>query len=100
MTTTGQHNVTTLGLFEKRMAGDDCLLELARQRFLKAQMGAEIHAATTDQLDWLLQFRPWDNAPVVVHLPRDFDLVNEISQKRIVELATRGAGQISGLVLH
>jgi hypothetical protein len=98
--TAKQPNVTTLALFEKRMPGDDCLLELARQRFLQAHMGTEIHAANPEQLDRLLHFRPWDDAPVVVHLPRDFNLLDELSQKRILELATRGAGQVSGLVLH
>ena len=100
MTTTAIHNVTTLGLFEKRMPGDDCLLELARRRFLEARMGAEIHAATPDQLDWLLHFRPFDNAPVVIHLPREFDLTNEASQKQILDLARRAAGPVSGMVLH
>ena len=95
-----QPTVTTLGLFEKRMPGDDCLLELARQRFLQARMGTEIHAGNPEQLDWLLHFRPWDDAPVVVHLPRDLNLLDEISQKRILELAARGAGRVSGLVLH
>jgi hypothetical protein len=100
MNTAQERNVLTLGLFEKRMPGDDCLLELARQRFLDAQMGAEIHAATPDQLDWLMRFRPWDNAPVVIHLPRDFDLLDENHQRRILDLATHSAGKVSGIVLH
>jgi hypothetical protein len=98
--TAKQPNVTTLALFEKRMPGDDCLLELARQRFLQARMGTEIHAANAEQLDWLLHFRPWDDATVVVHLPRDWNLLDDISQKRILDLACRGAGKVSGLVLH
>jgi hypothetical protein len=92
--------VATLALFEKRMPGDDCLLELARQRFLAAKMGAEFHAGTPEQLDWLMHFRPWDASPVVIHLPRDFNLVEETSQKRILDLASRCAGRVSGLVLH
>jgi len=39
----------TLGLFEKRIEGDDALLELARLRFKQARMGAEMHAATPQQ---------------------------------------------------
>ena len=100
MTTTEKLNVATLGLFEKRMPGDDCLLELARRRFLEARMGTEIHAGTPEQLDWLLRFRPFEQAPVVIHLPRDFNLIDDASQKRILELAARGAGQVSGMVLH
>ena len=33
----------TLGLFEKRIDGDDCLLDLARLRFQQAGLGAEMH---------------------------------------------------------
>lgn len=100
MSTTQPSQIATLGLFEKRLPGDDCLLELARLRFLEARMGAEIHAATPDQLDWLMHFRPWDDAPVVIHLPREFSLLDERSQKGIVDLAGRAAGRVSGMVLH
>jgi hypothetical protein len=93
-------SVKTLGLFEKRIQGDDGLMELARRRFSEAGMGAEMHAATPEQLDWSLKFRPGREAPVVVHLPRDFNLVDEKSCKRIVEFATRFAGEVYGLVLH
>ena len=90
----------TLGLFEKRFAGDDCLLDLARRRFNQARMGAEIHAVTPEQLKWLLTLRPWPEAPAVVHLPREYDLLAEETQKRIAELARAGAGQVLGLVVH
>jgi hypothetical protein len=100
MMTVEKFNVTTLGLFEKRMPGDDCLLELARRRFLEAHMGIEIHAGTPGQLDSLLRYRPFADAPVVIHLPRDFDLVDALSQKQILDLAAHGAGKVSGMVLH
>jgi hypothetical protein len=100
MSTTVQSKVRTLGLFEKRIQGDDSLMELARRRFLEAGMGAEIHAATPEQLDWSLRFRPWAEAPVVVHLPRDFNLADQQSGNRILEFATRFAGQVDGLVIH
>jgi len=93
-------NPLTLGLFEKRFDGDDCLLELARRRFLQAGMGAELHAATPEHLEWLLKFRPGGDEPVIVHLPREFDLLDERCQTRILEFATRFAGQVDGLVLH
>ena len=99
-TTTQKPDLTTLGLFEKRMPGDDRLLELARRRFLEAHMGAEIHAGTPEQLDRLLHFRPFDNAPIVIHLPRELDLISENAQKQILDLAACGAGQVSGMVLH
>ncbi len=90
----------TLGLFEKRIEGDDCLMELARRRFQQAGMGAEMHASTPEQLDGLLRFRPSDEGPVVVHLPRDFQLADARSRGRILEFASRFAGRIHGMVIH
>jgi hypothetical protein len=100
MSNVKQCSVKTLGLFEKRIQGDDSLMELARHRFSEADMGAEMHAATPEQLDWSLKFRPCPEAHVVVHLPRDFNVVDEKSCKWIVEFATRFAGQVYGLVVH
>jgi hypothetical protein len=93
-------SVKTLALFEKRFEGDDCLMELARARFVDVHMGAEMHAGTPEQLSHLLSFRPGDDAPVIVHLPRDFNLVDEQSQTRITSLARAAAGRIQGMVLH
>ena len=92
--------VMTLGLFEKRIEGDDSLMELARRRFQEAGMGAEMHAATPEHLEWMMKFRPSENAPVVVHLARNFHLADEQSQKRIVDFATRFAGRVWGMVIH
>lgn len=89
-----------LGLFEKRIDGDDCLLMLAQRRFREAALGAEMHAGTSEQLEFLLRFRPAVDTAVVVHLPRDFHLLNEVCRQRIVEIATRFAGRIRGLVIH
>ena len=90
----------TLGLFDKRLEGDDSLLELARLRFAQAEMGAEMHAGTPEQLEWILRFRPSLMAPVTVHLPRDFNLASEPSRRRIREFAARFSGQVYGMVLH
>jgi hypothetical protein len=90
----------TLALFEKRIDGDDALLELARLRFRQAGMGAEMHAATPEQLEGVLRFRPSPSAPVLVHLPRDFNLVEEPCRRRVREFANRFAGQVFGLLLH
>ena len=90
----------TLGLFEKRIEGDDCLMELARRRFLEAGMGAEMHAGTPGQLDGVLKFRPAPDAPVVMHLPRGFNLADENTRRRIAEIAAHFAGRVHGLVLH
>jgi phosphoglucan,water dikinase len=90
----------TLGLFEKRIDGDDCLIELAKLRFHQAQMGAEMHAGTTEHLEWLMKFRPWPDAPVTLHLPRDFNLMNSECHNRIADFAARFAGRIHGMILH
>jgi hypothetical protein len=100
MTTPVEPNISTLGLFEKRIEGDDSLMVLAQQRFQQAGMGAEMHAGSPDQLERLMHFRPSNDSPVVVHLPRDFNLAEEPSRARILEIATRFAGRISGMVLH
>jgi len=63
-------------------------------------MGAEVHAGTTGELDSLLRFRPSPASPVVVHLPRSFDLRDPAAQQRILELAAHGAGRVYGLLLH
>jgi hypothetical protein len=90
----------TLALFEKRIDGDDALLELARLRFRQAGMGAEMHAGTPEQLEGVLRFRPSASAPVLVHLPRDFNLVEKQCRQRVREFADRFAGQVFGFLLH
>lgn len=100
MTSSSPPRPLALGLLEKRIDGDDCLMELARRRFQQTGMGAEIHARTPDQLDWLMKFRPSENAPVVVHLARDFNIAEAETRKRILDFALRFAGRVHSLVLH
>jgi hypothetical protein len=100
MSTSTRLPVKTLGLFERRVDGDDCLMKLASRRFLQARMGAEMHAATRQQLEWLMSFRPWPDAPVVLHLPRDLSLVEEATQEQVLGFAGRYAGKLHGMVLH
>jgi hypothetical protein len=100
MSPTRQSRVATLGLFEKRFAGDDSLLALAQRRFQQARMGMEIHAGTPEDLKRLLNLRPWPEAPAVVHLPRDFDLTQDHIRTRLIELFSCAAGQVIGCVLH
>lgn len=92
--------IKTLGLFEKRFEGDDSLLQLAHRRFLDARMGPEIHGGTAEQIDSVLRFRPGLALPAVVHLPRDFNLVDEGCRLKIIELSRQFAGRIYGFVLH
>jgi len=100
MNVAGALAVKTLGLFEKRIDGDDCLLELARRRFLEAGMGTEMYAVTPDDLDRMMPFRPGPDSPVIVHLARNVNLMEETSRQRIVDFACRFAGRVFGLVLH
>jgi hypothetical protein len=53
---------------------------------------------TPEQLEDLLQFRPWPDAPVVAHLSRELHLARDHAQ--IADFAARFAGRVSGLVLH
>jgi hypothetical protein len=95
-----QPNAMTLGLFEKRIKGDDCLLELARQRFREADLGAEMYADTPEHLEWMMSFRPSSDTPVMVHLARELNLAEEASRRRIWEFVTRFSGRVCGWVLH
>src|ERR1051326_5163972 len=101
----------TLGLLEKRIEGDDALMQLARLRFQQAKMGAEMHAATPEQLEWVMRFRPSGDGsavegaptaelPVVVHLPRQFNLLSDENRRQIAEMASRFAGRIYAMVIH
>lgn len=90
----------TLGLFEKRIEGDDALMELARLRFQQTRMGTEMHAAFPEQLDAVMRFRPAADLPVVVHLPRHFNLLNEENRKQIATMASAFAGRMYGMVIH
>jgi hypothetical protein len=90
----------TLGLLEKRIDGDDCLLELAKRRFAQDRLGAEVHGGGIEPLEYLLRFRPAPDLPVVIHLPRDFKVQDEGTRQRITELAARFAGRVHGMVIH
>ena len=93
-------NPRLLALFQKRIEGDDALLELARLRFRKAGLGAEFYAANPAELEWLLRFRPNNTAPVVVHLPRDINLLDQRDIARIIHFMVASAGLVNGFVLH
>ena len=85
------HSVTsprTLALFQKRIAGDDSLLQLAQLRFEQAGLGAEFYAGTPDELERLWAFRPLmrPEAPVSVHLDRDLNVSLTLAR------GTRAAG--------
>jgi hypothetical protein len=74
-------------------------------------MGAEMHAATPQQLEESMRFRPAfvkstsegrpaADLPVVVHLPRHFNLLNEEHRNQIAGIASAFVGRIYGMVIH
>jgi phosphoglucan, water dikinase len=89
-----------MGLFQKRIEGDDALLALAQLRFRQAGIGAEYYAETPEELDALLKFRPFREAPAVLHLPRGIDLFQDDDRRRVADFAKRFRGRIYGIVLH
>jgi len=89
-----------MGLFQKRIDGDDALLHLAKIRFKESGLCAEFYADTLDELDWLLKFKPVPESSAVAHLHRGINLLEEESQRLITDFASAFAGQIYGLVIH
>jgi hypothetical protein len=88
------------GLCQRRVAGDDALLELAKLRFAQMGLAAEIYADTPGELEHVLQFVPPHPYLPVVHLNRGINVLNEPSRALVGEFADRFAGRIAGLVVH
>lgn len=57
-------------LFQRRVEGDDALLELAGLRFAQAGLAAEVYAGTPGELEHVLRFLPPHPYLPVVHLNR------------------------------
>jgi len=89
-----------LGLFQKRIDGDDALLELARLRFKEAGLGTEFYAETPGELHALLQFKPTPETPAVAHLDRGLDLFSGEGRAMVVDFADRFKDDVFGLVIH
>lgn len=89
-----------LALFQKRIEGDDALLELARERFRRAGLGTEFYAESPDELNRLLGFSPGPDSLTTVHLPRGLDLCEENSRQFILSFARRFGERVFGLILH
>ena len=88
------------GLFQRRVAGDDALLELARLRFAQMGLAAEVYAGTPGELDHVLRFVPPHPYLPVVHLDRGVNVLEESGRAVVGEFASRFAGRIAGLVVH
>ncbi len=89
-----------LALFQKRIDGDDALLQLASLRFKEAGLGPEFYAGTPDELERLLMFKPAPEVPVTVHLPRWINLFDEYSRALVLDFAEKFKKRILGLIVH
>jgi hypothetical protein len=87
-------------LFNRHVAGDDALLQLAGLRFAQAGLAAETYADSPGELEHVLQFIPPHPRLPTVHLNRGINLLNEQSRATVMEFATRFAGRVGGLVVH
>ena len=75
------------GLFQRRVAGDDALLELARLRFAQMGLAAEVYADTPGELDHVLRFVPPHPYLPVVHLNRGVNVLEESGRAVVGEFA-------------
>ena len=87
-------------LFDRQVAGDDALLELAGLRFAQTGVAAECYADTPDELEHVLRFVPPHPRLPTVHLSRNVNLLQEQSRALVGEFASRFAGRVGGLVVH
>ncbi len=93
-------NPPILGLFQKRILGDDALLELARLRFRESGLGMELHCGGADEIKQLLGFRPFPQARAVVHLPHKINLLSRKDVKQVIEIARACQDEVNGFVVH
>lgn len=89
-----------LGLFDKRIDGDDALWNLAGLRFRQAGLGAELYADTPGELEGILRFKPPEVSPVTVHLNREINLFEEADRRLALDFAGQFKGRIYGLIIH
>src|SRR3954468_8962412 len=87
-------------LFQKRIDGDDALLRLARLRFERAGLAAEVYAGSPDELETVLAFVPPGGPPPTVHLSRPPDLLRPPAGGGVAPFARRFAGRVAGFVVH
>jgi len=88
------------GLFQKRIDGDDALLQLARLRFAQAGLATEVYAGSFAELEHVLGFVDPDCGLPIVHLRREINLLREDSRAEVTAYAQRFMGRIFGLVVH
>jgi len=88
------------GLFHRNIEGDEALLRLARRRFERAGIGAEIHPGSVDEADREWRLVPAMPARHFAHLPRHLDLLDPAHAGEVLRFALGLAGRARGLVVH
>lgn len=89
-----------LGLFDKRLEGDDTLFQLARLRFERAGIGAEVYPGAPERLNDVVGQTPGNALTIHAHLPRGLNLLREDDRHWVVEFARRSPARVRGLVAH
>jgi sugar phosphate isomerase/epimerase len=94
-----------LGLFQKRIDGDNALLNLAKKKFQECGLGTEIYAGDIyagdiNEFNEILNFRPEPFKYSVAHLARNIDLLTTAGIERVVEFSSAYSHLVSGVVLH
>ena len=89
-----------LGLFQKRIDGDDALLDLAGVRFNEMGLGAEFYAETTEELEHLLKFKPVAETLPVAHLWRGINLFKKKDLNLVIDFAKKFKDRLFGFVIH
>jgi sugar phosphate isomerase/epimerase len=87
-------------LFQRRVSGDDALLDLARLRFEQFGLAAEVYGGSASDLDHTLGFVPGGARPPTVHLARNLDLLRENDRAKVAALVRHAGDRVSGFVVH
>jgi hypothetical protein len=100
MADTEQTRAALHALFQRRVPGDDALLELARLRFEQSGLAAEVHAESAVELEHVLGFVPAGSRLPTVHLSRRIDLLHAADHAAVTALVRQFGDRVSGFVVH
>lgn len=89
-----------LGMFHRMIEGDHHLLELEQRRFSEAGIGAEFSPDSPDDLQAVLEFRPFSEPRYTIHLPRETQLFGGRGSGIIEAFARRSRTDAYGMIVH
>jgi hypothetical protein len=87
-------------MFFRQIAGDEALLRLAQARFRAAGVLPELYPGSPAELAAELPFRPFDDRPISIHLPRGIRLLDARGRDDVCAFAARFAAEAAGMVVH